>query len=192
MSGIATLNVNDEKPKLQKSSNASAQDWESWTHLKISAFHGKKLTKKNFKPYHPKVVGKTFFLHEIDDLSLTPEEKLFITMRVFKKLFGSVVSSDTSKGRKLNTKLTFLREKGRQHFTNGKPIKELIAFPESYWQAYRDLLEAKHHGNRATDNNSPKRARSDLVTDKQSQVDNKTELEHSSTGVQTRKRKFAK
>ena len=148
MSDMKALNLNDTERKqptrsLSSPDRNNAETWENWEHLKLSAYHGRKLTKRNFKPYHPRVAEKTFFLHELDNHGFEPQEKWFIIMRTFKKLFGNIANSDTSKGRKFNTKLSFLRERGKQHLFAGKPITKLIAFPDSYWEAHKQILEGK-------------------------------------------------
>lgn len=125
----------------------SAEDitsvWESWDKLKLSAYHGKKLMRKNYKPYHPKV--KTFYLHELDSFEFEPVEKVTILMRTLKKLFGAVTNSNSIRGKRFNAKLSFVRVKGLQHFKDGKSIKDLIDFPNSYWEALKYLTKAREN-----------------------------------------------
>ena len=141
MEHLKVDNKNDNFEDIEKSSNKS--DWENWNQLKISAFHGKKLIKRNFQPYCPK--GERFFIHEIDNFGFTAEQKVFILVQTFRRLFGtsSKEGSDTVKGRKHATKLTFLREKGKKYFRDGKLITDLIDFPQSYWEALEALKVAR-------------------------------------------------
>ena len=135
---------------LESGSGRNVAIWESWDKLKLSAYHGKKLIKKNFKPYHPKV--KTFFLHELDQFDLEAGEKVSIVMRTLKKLFGAIAHSNSLRAKRLNAKLSFVRVKGLQHFKDGKPITDLIEFPESYWVAHNNLIKAidnKHSRNQS-------------------------------------------
>ena len=186
MSSMKALNISDAKKNESASApnshgKSDAENWEHWVHLKLSAYHGRKLTKRNFKPYHPKVEERTFFLHELDKYDFEPEEKWFIVMRTFKKLFGSIASSDTSKGRKFNTKLSFLRERGKQHLLAGKPIAKLIAFPESYWEAYKQISENGAESGAV----EPKRK-------KRQRLETIPEDANTTEGVQLRKRSTAK
>ena len=187
MSSMEALNIN---PKEQESfesleqQKGHASDWESWEHLKLSAYHGRKLTRRSYKSYHPKVEEKTFFLHQLDNYGFEPEEKLMILMRTFKKLFGSVAGANTSKGRKFNTKLTFLRERGKRHFAAGKKVTDLIAFPDSYWEAFKEITEAKYtpkEPNKGFSEKVAKRPRLELDSKSSASV----------SGVQTRQRKTA-
>ena len=141
MEHLKVDNKNDNFEDIEKSSNKS--DWENWNQLKISAFHGKKLIKRNFQPYCPK--GERFFIHEIDNFGFTAEQKVFILVQTFRRLFGTSFKegSDTVKGRKHATKLTFLREKGKKYFRDGKLITDLIDFPQSYWEALEALKVAR-------------------------------------------------
>ena len=141
MEHLKVDNKNENFESIEKTSNKS--DWENWDRLKISAFHGKKLIKRNFQPYCPK--GERFFLHEIDNFDFDNEKKVFIVFQTFRRLFGtsSVSKPDSLKGRKYATKLTFLREKGKQYFREGKLITDLIDFPQSYWEALEALKVAK-------------------------------------------------
>ena len=151
------LKVDNKNECIEKSSNKS--DWENWDRLKISAFHGKKLIKRNFQPYCPK--GERFFLHEIDNFNFDAEKKVFIVGQTFRRLFGTnsfKESSESSKGRKYATKLTFLREKGKQYFRDGKLITDLIDFPQSYWEA----LEALKSAQAEKKNASSKRSKLDI------------------------------
>ena len=136
-------NIRDDSTfeSLEIGSSPNVAVWESWHKLRLTAHHGKKLIKKNFKPYHPKV--KTFFLHEIDQFDLEPGEKVTIVMRTLKKLFGSISNSNSLRAKRVNAKLSFVRVKGLQHFKDGKSITDLIEFPDSYWAAYDCLIKAK-------------------------------------------------
>ena len=118
------------------------KDWESWKQLRLSAYHGKKLIKRAYKPYHPK--AKAFFLHELDNFDFEPGEKVTIVMRTLKKCFGNVINSQTIRGKRVNSKLSFIRVKGLKHFKQGKSIKDLILFPDSYWEAYKTLVDAQN------------------------------------------------
>ena len=141
MEHLKVDNKNDNFGDIEKSSNKS--DWENWDRLKISSFHGRKLIKRNFQPYCPK--GERFFLHEIDNFGFDAEQKVFILVQTFRRLFGTTVKEDaaSAKGRKHATKLTFLREKGKQYFREGKLITDLIDFPQSYWEALEALKVAR-------------------------------------------------
>ena len=139
MAQLKVENKNENFENMDKMSDKS--DWENWDRLKLSAFHGRKLIKRNFQPYCPK--GERFFLHEIDNYDFDAEKKVFIVFQTFRRLFGTSSSADSSKGRKYATKLTFLREKGKQYFREGKSITELIDFPQSYWEALEALRNAK-------------------------------------------------
>ena len=142
MEHLKVDNKNENFQDIEKSSNKS--DWENWDRLKISAFHGKKLIKRNFQPYCS-VKGERFFLHEIDNFGFDAERKVFILVQTFRRLFGNGFKeySDTAKWRKHATKLTFLREKGKRYFREGKLITDLIDFPQSYWEALEALKAAK-------------------------------------------------
>ena len=83
MSTLALKPDNIRDDSLESGSSMNVAVWESWHKLKLSAHHGKKLIKKNFKPYHPKV--KTFFLHDLDQFDLEPGEKVTIVIRTLKK-----------------------------------------------------------------------------------------------------------
>ena len=83
MSILALKPDNIRDDSLESGSSMNVAVWESWHKLKLSAHHGKKLIKKNFKPYHPKV--KTFFLHDLDQFDLEPGEKVTIVIRTLKK-----------------------------------------------------------------------------------------------------------
>ena len=126
---------------LESGSSPSVAVWESWHKLRLSAHHGKKLIKKNFKPYHPKV--RTLFLHELDQFDLEPGEKVTIVMRTLKKLFGNISKSNSLRAKRMNAKLSFVRVKGLQYFKDGKSITDLIEFPDSYWAAHDNLIKAK-------------------------------------------------
>lgn len=184
MSSMKALSLNDTERQQQPtkplngSDNSKAESWENWEHLKLSAYHGRKLTKRNFKPYHPRVDEKTFFLHELDNHGFEPQEKWFIVMRTFKKLFGSIANSDTSKGRKFNTKLSFLRERGKQHLLAGKPITKLIAFPDSYWEAHKQIVESKAEKVSTDPGTSAKRKKLETIPEEM----------NTANGVQLRKR----
>jgi len=117
-------------------------NWETWKRLKLSVYHGKKLAKRSFKPYHPKT--KSFFLHELDEFGFEPNEKLIIVMRTLKKVFGNT-DTNSNRSKRINNKLSFIRVKGLDHFKANKNIKDLIEFPDSYWQA----LKAVKDGQRA-------------------------------------------
>ena len=162
---MAALAVSEENTKASKPvsrhSERNPNNWENWEHLKLSSYHGRKLTRRNYKPYHPTVDEKNFFLHELDQLDFGPEEKYFIVMRTFRKLFGSVVGANSSKGRKFNAKLSFLREKGKNHFASGKKVTELISLPDSYWEGYKETMESKKDPKEGKDT-APKRPRLEL------------------------------
>ena len=64
-------------------------------------------------------------------------------MRTLKKLFGNVTNFDSNKGRRLHAKLSFIRERGKQHFLDKKPITDLIEFPEAYWECYKSISRAR-------------------------------------------------
>ena len=51
-------------------------NWETWKRLKLSVYHGKKLAKRSFKPYHPKT--KSFFLKSV-------------TLKVFVNYHGTII-----------------------------------------------------------------------------------------------------
>ena len=137
---MAHLKV-ENKIDLPEEKSQYSPDWEKWDRLKISAFHGKKLIKRNFQPYCPE--GGRFFLHEIDNFDFNTEKKVYIVGQTFRKLFGTSSSADSSKGRKYAAKLSFLREKGKQYFREGKRITDLIDFPQSYWETLEALKSAK-------------------------------------------------
>ena len=120
---------------------SKSPDWERWDRLKLSAYHGRKLVKRNFQPTDPG--GERFMLHDLDSLGFNTETKLFILVQTFKRLFGNGAASDSSKGKKHGTKLTFLREKGKRYFNEGKKITDLIDFPQAYWDALEALEKAK-------------------------------------------------
>ena len=143
-SSMSTLALKPDSVRgdsLESGSRANVAVWESWHKLRLSAHHGKKLIKKNFKPYHPKV--KTFFLHELDQFDLEPGEKVSIVMRTLKKLFGNFSNPNSLRAKRVNAKLSFVRVKGLEHFKDGKSIIDLIDFPDSYWAAYDYLIKAK-------------------------------------------------
>ena len=147
MSTLDLKNVNGPNEStfesMDSNSSQKVEVWESWEQLRLSAYHGKKLVKKNYMPYHPKV--KKFFLHEIDNFDFEPGEKVTIVMRTLKKVFGSMIHSNSSRGKRVNAKLTFIRVKALQHFQDGKSVKDLIEFPKSYWDAYKILLKAQEN-----------------------------------------------
>ena len=139
---MAHLKIENENESFEEIEKASTiRDWENWDRLKLSAFHGKKLIKRNFQPYCPK--GERFFLHEIDKFNFDVEKKVYIVGNTFRKLFGTTLSAESAKGRKYAMKLTFLREKGKQYFREGKLITDLIDFPQSYWEALESLKNAQ-------------------------------------------------
>ena len=141
MSTLALKPDNIRYVSLESGSSTNVAVWESWHKLRLSAHHGKKLIKKNFKPYHPKV--KTFFLHDLDQFDLEPGEKVTIVIRTLKKLFGNISNSNSLRAKRMNAKLSFVRVKGLQHFKDGKSISDLIEFPDSYWAAHDNLIKAK-------------------------------------------------
>ena len=148
-SSMSTLALKPDKVRgdsLESGSSTNVAVWESWHKLRLSAHHGKKLIKKNYKPYHPKV--KTFFLHELDQFDLEPGEKVSIVMRTLKKLFGNISNSNSLRAKRVNAKLSFVRVKGLEHFKDGKSITDLIEFPDSYWAAHNNLIKAKDNKNR--------------------------------------------
>ena len=188
---MESLNVksgNNVGEKFSETVKCRTDDWESWSQLKLSAYHGRKLAKRNFRPYHPKVAEKTFFIHEIDNYELEPEEKWLIVMRTFKKLFGNFISADTAKGRKFNTKMSFLRERGKANFKAGKSIKDWISFPDSYWDEYKRVTESRVPENKTADESYDLSKRPRLS----SSPDQPSSSGHTSGGVQTRKRKLVK
>ena len=146
MSTLALKPDNVRGDSLESGSSTNVAVWESWHKLRLSAHHGKKLIKKNYKPYHPKV--KTFFLHELDQFDLEPGEKVSIVMRTLKKLFGNISNSNSLRAKRVNAKLSFVRVKGLEHFKDGKSITDLIEFPDSYWAAHNNLIKAKDNKNR--------------------------------------------
>lgn len=146
MSTLALKPDNVRGDSLESGSSTNVAVWESWHKLRLSAHHGKKLIKKNYKPYHPKV--KTFFLHELDQFDLEPGEKVSIVMRTLKKLFGNISNSNSLRAKRVNAKLSFVRVKGLQHFKDGKSVTDLIEFPDSYWAAHNNLIKAKDNKNR--------------------------------------------
>ena len=146
MSTLALKPDNVRGDSLESGSSTNVAVWESWHKLRLSAHHGKKLIKKNYKPYHPKI--KTFFLHELDQFDLEPGEKVSIVMRTLKKLFGNISNSNSLRAKRVNAKLSFVRVKGLEHFKDGKSITDLIAFPDSYWAAHNNLIKAKDNKNR--------------------------------------------
>ena len=119
-------------------------NWENWKRLKLSVYHGKKLAKRSFKPYHPKT--KTFFLHELDEFGFEPNEKLIIVMRTLKKVFGNT-DTNSNRSKRINNKLSFIRVKGLDHFKANKSIKDLIEFPDSYWQALKAIKDGQRNKN---------------------------------------------
>ena len=151
MEHLKVHNKNDTFQDIEKSSNKS--DWENWDRLKISAFHGKKLIRRNFQPYCS-AKGERFFLHEIDNFGFDAERKVYILVQTFRRLFGTNLDkhSDTAKWRKHATKITFLREKGKRYFREGKLITDLIDFPQSYWEALEALkvARAEKHAKRSS------------------------------------------
>ena len=146
MSTLALKPDNVRGDSLESGSSTNVAVWESWHKLRLSAHHGKKLIKKNYKPYHPKI--KTFFLHELDQFDLEPGEKVSIVMRTLKKLFGNISNSNSLRAKRVNAKLSFVRVKGLEHFKDGKSITDLIEFPDSYWAAHNNLIKAKDNKNR--------------------------------------------
>ena len=188
MGSLDIKSGNNAEKEFAETTKSRIDDWESWSQLKLSAYHGKKLAKRNFRPYHPKVAEKTFFLHEIDNYELDPEEKWLIIMRTFKKLFGNFISADTAKGRKFNTKMSFLREKGKENLKAGKSIKDWISFPDSYWEEYKRVTEPKVPEDKTANDSydSSKRPRLSSPPEQTNSSGNTT------GGVQTRKRKLVK
>ena len=158
-SSMSTLALKPDKVRgdsLESGSSTNVAVWESWHKLRLSAHHGKKLIKKNFKPYHPKV--RTLFLHELDQFDLEPGEKVTIVMRTLKKLFGNISNSNSLRAKRMNAKLSFVRVKGLQYFKDGKSITDLIEFPDSYWAAYDNLIKAKEKQYRIS-SDKPKQCR---------------------------------
>lgn len=139
MSTLA-LKDNSETSLNSVESRRIVSDWENWKTLRLSSYYSKKLLKRAFKPYHPKT--KDFFLHEIDNFDFKPGEKVTILMRTLKKVFGRTIHYKTQRASRLNSKLSFIRVRGLEHFEAGKNIKDLIEFPKSYWDAYKSLIEA--------------------------------------------------
>ena len=142
MSTLAVKDNSSETSFESLDSNLDRKDWETWEQLKLSSYHGKKLIKRAYKPYHPKV--KAFFLHELDNFDFEPNEKVTIVMRTIKKVLGNVTNPQSMRGKKINSKLSFVRVKGLDHFKAGKSIKNLIEFPDSYWEAHKKLIEAQN------------------------------------------------
>lgn len=142
---METLHVDKSDPTSNKISNFKPDNqdvnWESWKKLKLSSFHGKKLIKKAYRPYHPKT--KAFYLHELDSFGFEPGEKITMLMRTLKKVLGNPSSPNTNKSRRINAKLSFVRVKGLKHFQEGKSVKDLVDFPDSYWTAYKTIMDAK-------------------------------------------------
>ena len=136
---IDRKNVESSFKELEEASKSP--DWERWDRLKLSAYHGRKLVKRNFQPTHPG--GERFMLHDLNSLGFNTETKLFVLVQTFKRLFGNGAASDSSKGKKHATKLTFLREKGKRYFNEGKKVTDLIDFPQAYWDALEALEKAK-------------------------------------------------
>ena len=64
-------------------------------------------------------------------------------MRTLKKVLGNPSSPNTNKSRRINAKLSFVRVKGLKHFQEGKSVKDLVDFPDSYWTAYKTIMDAK-------------------------------------------------
>ena len=145
-----TKNNDNSFRGIEQSQNG--EDWEKWDRLKLSSYHGRKLVKRNFQPYRSN--GERFQIHEIDKFGLNTETKIFIIMQTFKRLFGNVATASTSKGRKYANKLTFLREKGRRYFLEGKKIEDLIELPQAYWDALEALKNAQEV--KAIENSSKK------------------------------------
>ena len=192
INGMESLNIksgNNVGEKFSETAKCRIDDWESWSQLKLSAYHGRKLAKRNFRPYHPKVAEKTFFLHEIDNIELEPEEKWLIVMRTFKKLFGNFMTADTAKGRKFNTKMSFLREKGKENLKAGKSIQDWISFPDSYWEEHKRVTEAKAPENKTANESYDLMSKRPRLS---SSPDQPNSSGHTSGGVQTRKRKLVK
>ena len=167
---LSTLALKPDKVRgdsLESGSSTNVAVWESWHKLRLSAHHGKKLIKKSFKPYHPKV--KTFFLHELDQFDFEPGEKVSIVMRTLKKLFGSLSNSNSLRAKRLNAKLSFVRVKGLQHFKDGKSVTDLIEFPDSYWAAHNNLIKAKDNKKRIS-SDQPKQ-RLETIQEESEQVE---------------------
>ena len=149
---MSSLTINEPKQTMSKveivdktnlSPKAILYSWESWEKLKLSTFHGKMLTTTRHLARGPNGEKSKFFLHQLDDFDYNPDVKLFIVMRTLKRLFGNVTNFDSNKGRRLNAKLSFIRERGKQHFLDRKPITELIEFPEAYWEKYKTISRAR-------------------------------------------------
>ena len=154
MSTLDLKNVSSFE-SLDSNSSQKVEVWESWEQVRLSNYHGKKLVKKNFMPYHPKV--KKFFLHEIDNFDFEPGEKVAMIMRTLKKVFGNMTHSNSASGKRVNAKLSFIRVKALKHFQDGKSVKDLIEFPKSYWDAHKILLNAQENKRTRTPSCSLKR-----------------------------------
>ena len=76
-------NVESSFKELEEASKSP--DWERWDRLKLSAYHGRKLVKRNFQPTHPG--GERFMLHDLNSLGFNTETKLFVLVQTFKRLF---------------------------------------------------------------------------------------------------------
>ena len=133
-------NLELKKTSMEPTPDLTNGNWENWNRLKLSVYHGKKLAKRSFKPYHPKT--RTFFLHDLDNFGFEPNEKLIIVMRTLKKVFGNS-EPNSNRAKRINNKLTFIREKGLEHFKADKNIKDLIEFPDSYWQALKAIKDGQ-------------------------------------------------
>ena len=154
MSTLDLKNVSSFE-SLDPNSSQKTEVWESWEQVRLSNYHGKKLVKKNFMPYHPKV--KKFFLHEIDNFDFEPGEKVTMIMRTLKKVFGNMAHSNSTSGKRVNAKLSFIRVKALKHFQDGKSVKDLIEFPKSYWDAHKILLNSQESKRTRTSSCSLKR-----------------------------------
>ena len=133
-------NLELKKTVMEQDHDPINGNWESWNRLKLSVYHGKKLVKRAYKPYHPKT--KTFYLHELDNFGFEPNEKIVIVMRTLKKVLGNA-DTNSNRAKRINNKLSFIRVRGLEHFKAGKSIKDLIEFPDSYWQALKAIEDGQ-------------------------------------------------
>ena len=47
-------NLELKNAAMEQNPDQFSGNWETWKRLKLSVYHGKRLAKRSFKPYHPK------------------------------------------------------------------------------------------------------------------------------------------